>query len=71
MVVMKTKEKVLAYIKEYTKRIGYPPTLQEIADGCGIGSKSTVSYYLNQLQGEGAIHRRRGVPRSITVTVIA
>lgn len=61
------KEEVLAYIKVYIKHIGYPPTLQEIADGCKIGSKSTVSSYLNQLQGEGKIHRRYNVPRSIVV----
>lgn len=64
-------EKVLAYIKKYLLDIGYPPTFQEIADGCGMSSKSAVSYQLDKLMAEGKITKKPGSPRSICVTMDA
>ena len=62
-------EKILAYIEGYLLSVGYPPTFQEIAEGCNISSKSTVSYYLDKLVGEGKITKKPGIPRSICVIV--
>lgn len=59
---------MLAYIKSYTSRNGYPPTYAEIRDECGFGSVSTVHTHLNTLEQAGLI--RRDHTRARTVVVI-
>lgn len=61
------EDRILEYIRAYTERVGYPPTHQEIADGCGISSQSTVSCHLDRLTASGRITRKPGSPRSIVV----
>lgn len=59
-------DKVLAFIQEYIDENGYPPTYQDIADGCGI-SDWHVRERLDELESKVFITRKRGSPRSIRV----
>jgi repressor LexA len=44
---------------------GYPPTIRDIATGCGISSTSVVTYNLNKLEQAGYIHRHSDISRGI------
>jgi len=45
--------RVYGYVAQYSQDHGYPPTVQEIANGLGYGSKSTVQAHLNLLRDKG------------------
>ena len=51
-----------AFINDYCARHGTAPSMQEIADGLGLG-KTTVFYHLKRMEEEGRVERRghRGV----------
>lgn len=49
------KEKVIAFIKEYTLSHGYPPARQEIADHVGVNSHGTLCDLMDELWDEGII----------------
>ena len=61
------EDQILEYIWAYTEFVGFPPTFQEIADGCDA-SKSTVVWYLERLVASGQITKKANVPRSIAIT---
>ena len=50
---------LLLYIKRYTKRHGYPPTVREIRDDLDYSSTSVVVYRLNILARDGQLKRER------------
>ncbi|MDH5527328.1 MAG: transcriptional repressor LexA [Nitrospirota bacterium] len=58
---------VLGYIDEFAARHGYPPTMREIGEGCGIPSTRTVSDDLARLERAGRIRRNRGRSRGLEV----
>ena len=58
---------VLAYLCTYQDAHGYAPSMREIATATGIGSTSTVSAYLDELEAQGEIARTPGVSRGIRV----
>lgn len=57
---------VLAYIKTYTKRFRYAPSVRCIADRFDI-AVNAVSGHLRQLQDKGYIKRTKGIARSLVV----
>ena len=60
-----TAKAVLEYIKTFIAANEMPPTLREIAAGCGIKSTATVHYQLDKLERHGLIrvveNRARGL----------
>jgi SOS-response transcriptional repressor LexA len=58
---------VLDFIRAYIATSGIPPTLREIAAGCGISSTSVVSYHLGKLERDGAIKRMPEISRGIVL----
>ena len=44
---------------------GYPPTIRDIAAGCGISSTSVVAYNLDKLAQAGYIRRHSDISRGI------
>ncbi|MCP3681292.1 MAG: helix-turn-helix domain-containing protein [bacterium] len=58
---------LLLQIQEYIMQWAYPPTIQELADEMGYGSKNTVSHHLKALEAAGYITRRPGEARTIRV----
>lgn len=49
------RQQVLAYIQEFQKANGYPPTIKQICAGCGISSTGHVSYVLDRLRDAGKL----------------
>jgi repressor LexA len=56
---------MLAFIGQFIREKGYPPSIREIGKACGISSTSVVKYNLNILQREGHIRRDPEVSRGI------
>lgn len=65
------KEKMYEYLRKRQATGEIPPSLSEIAEGCGIGSTSTVREYLAVLEMEGLISWERGKNRSVRVVGLA
>lgn len=61
----KRQKQLLDYIKKYSVKNGYSPSLEEIADKFNLSSLSTVHYHLSLLQEKGLITRQDSIPRSI------
>jgi len=61
----KRQTQILNFIKKYSQKHGYSPSLEEIADKFSFSSLSTVHYHLSQLQEKGLISRQDSIPRSI------
>ncbi|MEA3459991.1 MAG: transcriptional repressor LexA [Chloroflexota bacterium] len=59
------QERILEFIREFTRRNRYPPTIREIGEVVGISSTSVVSYNLNALQDKGYLVRDREISRGI------
>lgn len=66
-VLYQKERKVLDFIVQYIQRRGYSPTLQEIADGCGLKSPATVHEHIWYLIKKGYLKKSEGVSRSIEV----
>ncbi len=60
--------KVVEFIRSFTERRGYAPTLDEIARHFRI-IKPTVQQYITLLEGKGIIIRKRYAHRSIEIVV--
>ncbi|WP_369076686.1 LexA family protein, partial [Paractinoplanes deccanensis] len=54
------QERILSFLREWSRRRGYPPTIREIGDAVGLSSPSSVAYQLTQLERKGHLHRRAG-----------
>ena len=68
----KTEEKaaiIYEFLKEYTLKYGYPPTVREIADNpkCGIKSTASAKQYLDRLAEDGKIVKSASKFRAIEV----
>ena len=61
------QKQILAYIRKFTRKHSYPPTVREIADACGFEAESAVQYRLDQMEDSGIISRTRNVARSIVI----
>ncbi len=58
---------IYAYIKEFLRKKGYPPSVREIGEKVGLSSSSTVHSYLHMLESDGKIHRDPTKPRAIEI----
>ena len=66
MRVLSSKQQcIIDFIHRFLVDRGYPPTIRDIVDGCGISSTSVVDYHLNILAKEGYIRRHPEVSRGI------
>jgi repressor LexA len=59
------RREILGFIREASKRSGYSPSMQEIADAVGLKSVSTVSYHMETLEEMGYLTRGAGMPRTV------
>lgn len=58
---------VIACFDSLARKMGYPPTLREVADALGIRSTSVLDHVLS-LVGKGYLDRRPFLARSVTLT---
>ena len=59
------QERIINFITEFLYDKGYPPTIRDIAAGCGISSTSVVAYNLDKLEQAGYIRRHSDISRGI------
>ena len=59
------QQKILDFIRRFSREHGFPPTIREIGEQVGISSTSVVSYNLNALEKRNRIERDRSVSRGL------
>jgi len=59
------QKRIINYIDRFLSTKGYPPSIREIQNACGISSTSVVDYNLNILENRGLIKRHADVSRGI------
>ena len=65
------QKRMLEFIRSYSAKNRYPPTIREIGQAVGISSTSVVNYNLNALQRGGHILRNREISRGIQLPEMA
>jgi repressor LexA len=65
MALTEKQQRILDFVRKFTRENQYPPTIREIGTDVGISSTSVVNYNLNALQREGYITRDRTISRGI------
>ena len=61
----KRQQEIFEFIKRYSARTGYPPTVRDIGKAVGLASSSTVHAHLANLEKLGMLRRDPSKPRAI------
>src|ERR671938_491202 len=61
----KRQREIFDFIKEYSGRHGYPPTVRDIGKAIGLTSSSTVHAHLANLEKLGLVRRDPTKPRAL------
>jgi repressor LexA len=61
------QERVLAFLKEYLTRYGYPPTVREIAEHLKMSGPHSAKRFLDMLEQKGYIRRIAKSSRAIEI----
>jgi repressor LexA len=61
----KRQQEIFDFIKSYSARFGYPPTVRDIGKAVGLASSSTVHAHLANLEKLGLLRRDPTKPRAI------
>jgi len=61
----KRQQEIFDFIKKYSARYGYPPTVRDIGKAVGLASSSTVHAHLANLEKVGMLRRDPTKPRAI------
>ena len=65
MDLTKRQQEIFDYIKAYSAKYGYPPTVRDIGKAVGLTSSSTVHAHLSNLEKLGLLRRDPSKPRAI------
>ena len=65
MDLTKRQQEIFDFIKNYSARHGYPPTVRDIGKAVGLASSSTVHAHLANLEKLGLLKRDPSKPRAI------
>ena len=65
----KRQQEIFDFIKRYSAKHGYPPTVRDIGKAIGLTSSSTVHAHLSNLEKVGLLRRDPIKPRAIEVLV--
>jgi repressor LexA len=65
----KRQQEIFDYIKTYSRKHGYPPTVRDIGKAIGLTSSSTVHTHLANLEKIGMIRRDPSKPRALELLV--
>ncbi len=65
----KRQQEIVDFIKKYSARHGYPPTVRDIGKAIGLTSSSTVHAHLGNLEKVGLLRRDPSKPRAIELLV--
>ena len=69
MDLTKRQQEIVDFIKKYSARYGYPPTVRDIGRAIGLTSSSTVHAHLANLEKAGMLRRDPSKPRAIELLV--
>jgi repressor LexA len=61
----KRQQEIFDFIKTYSARTGYPPTVRDIGKAVGLASSSTVHAHLANLEKAGLLRRDPSKPRAL------
>jgi repressor LexA len=61
----KRQQEIFDFIKQYSSRHGYPPTVRDIGKAIGLTSSSTVHAHLANLEKLGLVRRDPTKPRAL------
>ena len=61
----KRQREIFDFIKTYSARHGYPPTVRDIGKAIGLTSSSTVHAHLANLEKLGLVRRDPTKPRAL------
>ena len=64
----KKQKPILGFVKSYSKKNGYAPSLEEIKRKFGFASVSTAHYHIKKLQEAGLLKKEYNQPRSVSAT---
>jgi repressor LexA len=65
MDLTKRQQEIFDFIRRYTAKYGYPPTVRDIGKAVGLASSSTVHTHLSNLEKIGLLRRDPSKPRAI------
>ena len=65
MDLTKRQQEIFDFIKKYSAKHGYPPTVRDIGKAVGLASSSTVHAHLANLEKAGLLRRDPTKPRAI------
>jgi repressor LexA len=65
MDLTKRQQEIFDFIKRYSAKYGYPPTVRDIGKAVGLASSSTVHAHLSNLERIGLLRRDPTKPRAI------
>ena len=65
MTLTDRQQAILEFIRSFSVKTKYPPTIREIGKSVGISSTSVVNYNLNVLEKQGHIARDKTISRGI------
>jgi repressor LexA len=67
MDLTKRQQEIFDFIRKYSAKYGYPPTVRDIGKAVGLASSSTVHAHLANLEKIGLLRRDPSKPRAIGV----
>ena len=65
MDLTKRQQEIVDFIRKYSAKYGYPPTVRDIGKAVGLASSSTVHAHLANLEKIGLLRRDPSKPRAI------
>ncbi|MEJ7751098.1 MAG: transcriptional repressor LexA [Thermoleophilaceae bacterium] len=65
----KRQQEIVDFIRKYSAKYGYPPTVRDIGKAIGLTSSSTVHAHLSNLEKVGLLRRDPTKPRAIELLV--
>ena len=65
----KRQQEIFDFIKRYSAKYGYPPTVRDIGKAIGLTSSSTVHAHLSNLEKAGLLRRDPTKPRAIELLI--
>lgn len=60
-------DEIVQFVYDYTNEHGYPPTVREIADECGL-MRSSAQARLKRMFEQGILKRPPGVARGLSIS---
>jgi repressor LexA len=63
----KRQQEIFDFIKRYSAKYGYPPTVRDIGKAVGLASSSTVHAHLSNLEKIGLLRRDPSKPRALVM----